>query len=261
MKILITGALSNIGYALAKKLALRGHIIYAGVKTKEEQKTLEKKLNEEKIIMFPIVINLLNKSFNSINRLDLDCLILQAGVGEGGSILELSSSRLEETFKVNVLGNYNLIQTYLRSCLKTNKKGKIFLISSLAAFLPLPYLMSYTSSKLYLYHLAKTLKLELAYQRINVSISLIMPGAYKTGFNDLMIDNKYKDKLILKEKAVKMTLYQKLLFTFLEQNNYDTLVTKVVFNVEKNKPAFLISEPFSQKIFIKLYIFILSLVV
>ena len=59
MNILITGARSNIGYSLGKALALRGHIVYAGCKTFKEKVTLEEKINHEKIIMFPIVFNLL----------------------------------------------------------------------------------------------------------------------------------------------------------------------------------------------------------
>ena len=59
MNVLITGARSNIGYSLAKSLSLRGHIVYAGCKTMKEKEALEEKINHEKIIMFPVVLNLL----------------------------------------------------------------------------------------------------------------------------------------------------------------------------------------------------------
>ena len=253
MKILITGARSNIGYALSKLLALRGHIVYAGCKTLKEKEMLDKKIRDEKIIMFPLVLDLLNNNID-FKSLDIDTLILHASTCNGGSVLEISDKRLEEDIDVNIKGNFRLLQKFLRYCYDNNKKGKIFVTSSLAAFYPLPYLSSYTSSKIYLYNLIKTLKLELLYQNLDIKVSLIMPGAYYTGFNDLMINNKEKDPYILKNKAVGMSKYQKILFSLLEQENYDELIRKIVKEIEKDKPSFIISLPLYQKIFTKLYV-------
>ena len=261
MNILITGARSNIGYSIAKALALRGHIVYAGCKTLKEKETLDLKLKEEKIIMFPIVLNLLNSDFSFIDEFAIDCLVLQASISNGGSILELSKERFIEVIDVNIKGNFYLLQRYLRYCYYHHKKGKIFLTSSLAAFYNLPYLASYTSSKLYLYQLAKTLRLELLYQQLDISISLILPGAYHTGFNDLMIENKNLDKYLLKKKALTISKYQKLLFTILEKYDYSDLVKEIVKEIEKNNPKFIISRPILQKIFTKIYILIKALIV
>ena len=261
MNILITGARSNIGYTLAKTLSLRGHIVYAGCKTNTEKEALEVRLKEEKIIMFPIVLNLLNNDFNIIDNLDLDILILHASIGNGGSVLEISNERFNEVIDVNIIGNFKLLQKYLRYCYYKNKTGKVFITSSLAAFIPLPYLSSYTSSKLYLYNLAKTLKMELLYQKIDVKVSLIIPGAYYTGFNDLMIDNKTLDNYILKEKALRMTKYQKILFSFIEKLDYSSLVKDIIKEIEKNNPKFIISRPIKEKIFVKIYIIFRMLVV
>lgn len=261
MKILITGARSNIGYNLAKSLSLRGHIVYAGCKTLKEKEALEDKINSEKIIMFPIVLNLLDNDFSMIDKLNIDCLILHASIGNGGSILELSNERFNEVIDVNIKGNFRLLQKYLRYCYYNNKSGKVFITSSLAAFFPLPYLSSYTSSKLYLVSLAESLKSELLYQRLDVSISLIIPGAYYTGFNDLMIDNKSKDKYILKDKALTISKYQKIMFSLLENVDYSDLIKEVVRELEKPKPKFIISRPLNQKLFTKIYTLIKTLIV
>lgn len=260
MNVLITGARSNIGYSLAKTLSLRGHIVYAGCKTLKEKVTLEEKLNYEKIIMFPIVLNLLDSDVD-IDKLDIDCLILHASIGNGGSILELSNERFNEVIDVNIKGNFRLLQKYLRYCYYYKKKGKVFITSSIAVFIPLPYLSTYTSSKLYLYHMANTLRLELLYQGLDVSISLIMPGAYYTGFNDLMIDNKSKDEYILKDKALTISKYQKIMFSIIENVDCSDLVKEVVKEIEKPNPKFIISRPLSQKIFTKLYILIKTFIV
>ena len=260
MNILITGSRSNIGYSLAKTLSLRGHIVYAGCKTLKEKVTLEEKLNYEKIIMFPIVLNLLDSDVD-IDKLDIDCLILHASIGNGGSILELSNERFNEVIDVNIKGNFRLLQKYLRYCYYHKRRGKVFITSSIAVFIPLPYLSTYTSSKLFLYHMASTLRLELLYQGLDVSISLIMPGAYYTGFNDLMIDNKSKDEYILKDKALTISKYQKIMFSIIENVDYMDLVKEVVRELEKPNPKFIISRPLSQKIFTKLYILIKTFIV
>ncbi len=261
MNILITGSRSNIGYSVAKSLALRGHIVYAGCKTIKEKEALEDKIKEEKIIMFPIVLNLLDDDFSTIDNLNIDCLILHASISNGGSILEISNKRFNEVIDVNIIGNFKLLQRYLRYCYYKSAKGKVFITSSLAAFIPLPYLSSYTSSKLYLYNLANTLRLELAYQKVDVKVSLILPGAYRTGFNDLMIENKALDNYILKEKALNMTKYQKILFSLIEEFDYSSLVKNIVREIEKDNPSFIISSPIIGKIFAKIYILIRTFIV
>ena len=261
MNILITGARSNIGYSIAKLLARRGHIVYAGCKTKEEVKSLYEKINLEKIIMFPIELDLIKDNSKLIDSLDIDCLVLQASISNGGSVLEISNDRFNEVIDVNIKGNFRLLQQFIRYCYYNKKSGKIFLTSSLAAFLPLPYLSTYTSSKLYLISLANTLRLELLYQKLDVSISLILPGAYYTGFNDLMIDNKELDNYIIKSKALKMTKYQRIFFSLIEKYDYSDLVKDVVKNIEKDNPSYIISRPILEKIFTKVYVIIKSIIV
>ena len=115
MTILITGALSGLGYQYAKKLAKRGHIVYAGVENEQQLQVLNQKILEEKIILFPIVLQLLDKTtWPDFSLLDIDVLILQAGIGESGSILEIDQNRWQKTYETNVFGNVGIIQQFLR---------------------------------------------------------------------------------------------------------------------------------------------------
>lgn len=254
MKVLITGSLSGLGYEYAKALAKRGHIVYAGVENEEQQKSLEQKIKDERIILFPVIINLLQEdTMEKIEKLDVDSMILQAGIGEGGSLLEIDLKRFETNYDINVFGNMKLIQMYLQDRMIKQKKGKILITSSLAGFIPLPYLGGYTSSKLSLFMLAKTLKIELWFQKIPVDISVILPGAYFTGFNEVFIENKYKDALLLSKKAKIMSKYQKIIFSVIESYQYQKLVKRVVKAVENKYHYFIIGAPSTQLIAMKFY--------
>ena len=251
MKILITGGISGLGYSVAKELALKGHIVYLGVRTKEEETYLNEKLKREKLIMFPLVLDLTNDNYTIPN--DIDILYLNASLGKGGSILEVNSNYLTDTFNVNILGNVNLIKKYL----KNRKKGRIVLTSSLAGFLPLPYLYSYTYTKLSLYHLANTLRLECLYQGLDIEVSTILPGAYYTGFNQVMIDNKDKftnhDSKIYKNRKF-INRIQRNIFFLVEKKDYTDLVKKVGKEIYKEKPKFRIRRPIIQSVFVKIYL-------
>lgn len=254
MKILITGGISGLGYSVAKELALKGHIVYLGVRTKEEELYINDKLKREKLIMFPLILNLDSNSFTFTS--DIDLLYLNASIGKGGSILELNDNYLIDTFTTNILGNVNLIKKYLKNRYATKKKGKIVITSSLAGFLPLPYLYSYTYTKLSLYHLANTLRLECLYQGLDIEVSTILPGAYYTGFNQVMIDNKDKSDFVMRDKAFNMTKYQHLLFNLLEKKDLTNFSKKISKEITKKHLKRIISLPYAQFVFTKLYLFV-----
>lgn len=65
----------------------------------------------------------------------------------------------------------------------------------------------------------------------------------------------------MKNTKIMMTLYQKIFFKILEKDNYEDLLNEIIYNIERKRPAFIISRPLGQKLLIKLYIFLESLVV
>ena len=91
MKILITGSRSGIAFLTGITLASRGHFVYMTTHTKEEAYSLKKIVDELglKAIIFKLDITDVEDR-KLLNTLDIDVLINHAGIGVGGSILDVS---------------------------------------------------------------------------------------------------------------------------------------------------------------------------
>lgn len=258
MRILITGATSGLGYNLAVELSKRGHTVYATTHTIKQLEMLKKKIKENNLNILCFKLDIREKSDRKlINTLEIDVLVNHAGIGNGGSILEMDIDVLKDNYETNIFSSFSLLQEFYISKIKKRQSAKIFVTSSIASMLPIPYLGCYTSSKAAISMLVFTLKKELQYIDKNISISLIEPGAYKTGFNQVMIDNKnkytYKDNKIYKNRN-SINKIQRNLFTIIEKDNYKSLITKIVKEMEKKNPKFKIREPLMQSIFAKIYL-------
>ena len=221
MNILITGGRSNIAYNLALKLSKR-HKIYLTTHTTKQCQTLKYKINNN-ITVFKLDITK-EEDRNKINNLDIDCLINHAGIGIGGSIIDMNIDDLRYNYEVNVFSSFEVVKLVYHKFLKEHKKGKIFIMSSLSSMIPLFLLGSYTSTKASISMLTMSLHQELKLIKSNISISLIEPGAYHTGFNQIMIDNKEKylnkSSIFFKKREI-FNKYQRLLFKLIEKKKLD----------------------------------------
>ena len=257
MKVLITGAASGLGYALGKKLANRGHLVYLTTHTNEQLISLKKKIKEEDVNALCFKMDITSNDIKLVDNIKIDCLINHAGIGIGGSLLYMDIDHLRHNYEVNVFSSFNLLKKVYNNMVNNGIKGKIFVTASLAGMLPIPFLGCYTSSKAAIIMLGETIRKELKYINSNISISLIEPGAYHTGFNQVMIDNKNKylehNNLVYKYREV-INKKQRKLFDFIEENNYDSLINKIIKEIESNNPKFKIKAPFIQSFLTKIYV-------
>lgn len=255
MRILITGATSGIGFSTGIHLINRGHFVYFTVHQEEQIKTVVEKLKEldllENASIFQLDITK-EKDRKLIDDLEIDCLICNAAVGYGGSILDIPITSLEKNFEVNVFSNIKLIQKYCKHLLSENKKGKVVVMSSLAGKVPIPFLGSYSATKASLISITTCLKKELKLITDDIQIKLIEPGIFNTGFNDVMIENKNKS-IYFSKLEPKLTEVEAKLFSFIGHNKKDSIVKKIVKAVESNSNKLVYSAPFFQKLTSKIY--------
>lgn len=211
--ILYTGATSGIAKNVIKKIKNK-YIIYVGVHTKKQKEILLNRYKQEKNIKVIKLDLLNNKDIEQIKQLDIDILISNAAINLGGSLTEININKLKQVYEINVFKNLELIQIVLKNMIKKNS-GKIIIMSSLSGIMPLKFTGSYSSTKASLINIAQTLKKELKELNTNIKIKLIEPGMYKTGFNQLMIEDKYewmKEKSYFKEELEKIQKKRKHIF-------------------------------------------------
>ena len=219
-KILITGASSGLMKELIKEIKNK-YFIYVTVYTKRQLENVEKLYEyDQNIKCFKLDITD-EKDIEKLKNIDIDILISNAAIGNGGSIINIDIDKIRDNYETNVFSNFNLVQEVLKNMLKKNN-GKIIIMSSLAGIIPIPFLGSYCSTKASIIKLTECLKKELKILNSNIKISLIEPGMYKTGFNKYMFDNKYDDDFndLFKEELELIHLRENIMMMLLERKNY-----------------------------------------
>lgn len=253
MRVLITGGYSGIGFEVAKRVSLY-HKVYIGIHRDDELKYARAKIKEYKNIKVIKLDVTDEKDIKKIKRYNFDIVVLNASIGVGGSIIDIPIEKIKECYEVNVFSNINIIKSVIKNMVDIDY-GRIVIISSLVGVVPFKFMGIYGSTKASLINLSIALKKELKLISKNIKISLIEPGAYKTGFNDVMLENKYKylsRSLYFKNKESSIRKNESKLFRFIEQYKLNSIVSKIEDAIMSDNPRFIYRAPFIQVLFKKI---------
>jgi short-subunit dehydrogenase len=258
MNILITGATSGIGFEVVKRLSFYEHNIIIGAHTTSEIKTLNKKIeNYSNISVIKMDITK-NNDISIINNLKIDVLFCHAGVGYGGSILDIPIDTIKRNYEVNVFSTIKVIQLVSNQMLERGS-GRIIIMSSLFGIVPMKFFGIYSSTKASLNSIAYSLYKEMKLLNKNIKVSLIQPGAYHTGFNQQMIENNYKYMSNSYFNVLKLTEKNLKIFSIIEKKKYNSIVKKIIDAILSDNPKFIYRAPFFQSFIINIYNFFLKL--
>ena len=114
---------------------------------------------------------------------DVEILVNNAGVGEGGATVDIPASNIRNQWEVNVTGPLLLTQGIAKQMVKRGA-GRIVWVSSREGLNVNPFTRIYAASKHAVEAIAETMKLEL--QEFGIEVATVNPGPFLTGFNDRM---------------------------------------------------------------------------
>ncbi|MBP3635076.1 MAG: SDR family NAD(P)-dependent oxidoreductase [Bacilli bacterium] len=251
MNVLITGAASGIGYNVGLRLAKMGYHVFLTTEDDKQLEVLREKIDElDNIGTFRLNVEK-KEDIELLRDFDVDVLISNAAIGQGGSLIDVEMEKIKECFNVNVFSNISIMKIVLENMIKKGS-GKVIIMSSMISNIAIPFFGIYASTKASLSMLGGCLRKELKYINNNIKLAIIEPGIYKTGFNRVMIENGYTSKYYKFNESVENL--EKEILNFVGSNNLNSISNKIIEAVESDNPKCIYRAPFIQNLLIKLYI-------
>lgn len=185
--ILITGASSGIGEAVAKKFADEGALLALTARRKEiidkfaQQLEVRTRVASYKCdVTNPEEVRSVYRQIK-IDFGKVDIAFLNSGVSFRSSIKEFSSDKAKQTFDTNVMGIINFVEVLLPDFM-SERNGVIVGVSSLADSRGFPKSGFYCASKSAASIFLESLRIEL--KPYNVKVITVRPGFVKTPMTD-----------------------------------------------------------------------------
>lgn len=172
-KVLVTGATGSIGEEIVKEYAKNGFFVYIHYNSNHQkaQNLLEEIDNKGELISFDIKDKESIK--NSLENLDVDVLINNAGIIKDNLFFFMSDDEWEDVINTNLNGNFYITKIISKNMMM-NKRGSIVNIASITGVSGNAGQANYSASKGGIIALTKTLCLELG--RYNIRVNALAPA-------------------------------------------------------------------------------------
>ena len=174
--VLVTGASSGLGAAIAAGLAAGG---YRVVGTSRQPRG--------EIDGIPMVAMDVDDDASVARGIEqvlallgrIDVVVNNAGFGIAGAIEDTTTDEARAQMCTNFLGTHRVCRAIL-PLMRAQGGGRIVNVSSLAGIVPLPFQAFYSASKFAVEAYSEALRIEA--RPFGVHVSMIEPGDYATGF-------------------------------------------------------------------------------
>lgn len=182
--VLITGCSSGFGLLSAVELASRGHRVFATMRDTGRSGPLLEAASQVDADLEVLQLDVTDRASideaigSAIERAGtLDVVVNNAGIAHGAPVEEIDLGEFGEVIETNVFGPLRVIQAAL-PVMRSQRRGHIVNVTSLAAFVSPPFLGVYAASKHAMDALGEALASEVA--PFGIHVTNVAPAAYET---------------------------------------------------------------------------------
>ncbi len=192
--VLVTGASSGIGLAIAREFITKGFRVY-GTSRYPDQLNIDQ---YGEISFLPLDITDASSRQNCVEEIlglegRIDILINNAGYGQMGPLMDVTHEIWDKQMQTNLLGPASLTQLVIPSMIQ-NKSGMVVNISSISGVMASAFAGVYCASKAAMNSWSDVLRIELKPFRIKVIT--VQPGAILSNFGNMASQNLVFNKKI-----------------------------------------------------------------
>ena len=173
--VLVTGASSGIGKAIATFLQEKGFQVYGTSRNPKNSKDFSFKLIALDVLKVDTIENAVNHIIEKEGRLDV--LINNAGMGITGPLEDTPTAEMRAVFDTNFFGAIDVMKAVLPQ-MRKQKSGIIVNVTSIAGYMGLPFRVVYSASKGALELITEAISMEV--KSFGVNLVNIAPGDFAT---------------------------------------------------------------------------------
>ncbi|KAL8927000.1 MAG: hypothetical protein Q9208_002545 [Pyrenodesmia sp. 3 TL-2023] len=189
-RVLVIGASSGIGEALAARFIKEGASVIAVGRRKENLEAFVHKHGKDKATAIPFDITELEKIPNFVTNItstydDLDCVLMNSGIQRGLDFSKPESIDMdvvEKEYKTNYLSYLALTKAFLPFLQKKQQESALMFTTSGLALVPITRCPNYCASKAALHHWILVLRKQLSDSKVKVVE--LFPPAVQTELHD-----------------------------------------------------------------------------
>jgi NAD(P)-dependent dehydrogenase (short-subunit alcohol dehydrogenase family) len=186
LRILITGAASGIGRALACQLGTAGARLYLTDRDEPGLQAVADGIragggtvvlaHPADVADYPAVCALAGRVHQTTAA--LDAVLNVAGIAIWGTVPALTHEQWRAVIDVNLMGTVHVIEAFLPPMISGGRGGYLVNVSSAAGLIGLPWHVAYSASKFGVRGISEVLRFDLAAH--GISVTLACPGGVDT---------------------------------------------------------------------------------
>lgn len=190
-RVLITGASSGAGRAIAVKFASEGYDIIAAARRKEKLEILKSELKSKyntEVVCIPTDLENTEdvyELYNKANEIGIDILVNNAGLGEWNFVWDTNLDKLNSMINLNIRALAVLSTCFVRD--NVNREACLINIASLAGYSLFSAAISYSATKFFVTAFTEGLINDIKIANSPCMVKLMAPGPIDTEFTKISL--------------------------------------------------------------------------